>query len=243
MACLDKLHDIRLAAVASVLQATHMAHAQHKVPPSSAMQHPQFLLVVQMHHWIFCLPAVTHWHSDHTGCLQQVVQAFPDAAVGMHELDAPYIVGGADVRALKGDNLANLVMRHLLPLPNSTAYPESKTLLLKGSAGDVADLFTYSNWLPKGILQFLHLPGHSPGQVAFVHQPSSSVLTADSVVNINALSGHAHLARPLAGSSLNLSAVGESIKTLADIDAQHFFPSHDNATGVTGKQLKMFAMA
>ena len=196
-----------------------------------------------MHHWTFCLPAVTHWHSDHTGCLQQVVHAFPDAAVGMHELDAPYIVGGADARALKGDNLANLVMRHLLPLPNSTAYPESKTLLLKGSAGDVADLFTYSNWLPRGILQFLHLPGHSPGQVAFVHQPSSSVLTADSVVNIKALSGHAHLARPLAGSSLNLSAVGESIKTLADIDAQHFFPSHDNATGVTGKQLKMFAMA
>ena len=204
---------------------------------------PTVVLLVQMHYWILCLSAVTHWHGDHTGCLQQVVEAFPGAAVGMHELDAPLIVGGADARALKGDNLGNLAMRHMVTLPNSTACPESKALLLKGSAGDVADLFTHSNWLPKGILLFRHLPGHTLGQVALVHQPSSSVLTADSVVNINALSQHPHLAWPVPGSSLNLSATGESIKTLADIDAHHFFPSHDNASGVTGKQLKMFAMA
>eukprot|EP00891_Asterochloris_glomerata_P008715 jgi/Astpho2/8715/Aster-05280 len=185
---------------------------------------------------------LTHWHGDHTGCLHQVVEAFPDAAVGMHELDAPYIVGGADARALKGDNFGNLALRYMMPL-NSTAYPKSKALLLKGSTGDVADLFTYSNWLPRGILSFLHLPGHSPGQVAIVHHPSSSVLTADSIRNIKAVSKHPHLSGPLPGTSLNLSAVEESIKALADIDAQHFFPSHDDATGVTGKQLKMFAMA
>ena len=201
-----------------------------------------FLPLVQTHHWFFCLPAVTHWHGDHTGCLHQVVEAFPDAAVGMHELDAPYIVGGADARALKGDNFGNLALRYMMPL-NSTAYPKSKALLLKGSTGDVADLFTYSNWLPRGILSFLHLPGHSPGQVAIVHHPSSSVLTADSIRNIKAVSKHPHLSGPLPGTSLNLSAVEESIKALADIDAQHFFPSHDDATGVTGKQLKMFAMA
>ena len=76
-----------------------------------------------------------------------------------------------------------------------------------------------------------------------MHQPSSSVLTLNSVVHTNALSRHPHLAWPVPGSNLNLSATGESIKTLADIDAQHYFPSHDNATGITGKQLKIFAMA
>ena len=208
---------------------------------NAALPHPE--LFFWTHHWIHCLPAVTHWHGDHTGCLQQVVEGFPDAAVGMHELDAPYIVGGADARALKGDSLGNLALRHMLTLPNSTAYPESKALLLKGSAGDVADLFPYSSWLSRGRLEFRHLPGHTLGQVAFVHRPSSSVLAADSVVNINALSRHPYLAWPVPGSSLNLSATGASIKTLADIDAQRFFPSHDNATGVTGKQLKLFAMA
>ena len=100
---------------------------QHVVPPKRAMQcssaTPTVLSLMQVPQSIFCLSAVVHWHGDHTWGLQQVVEAFPDAAVAMHELDAPYIVGGADARALKGDNIGSFAVRHMVTLPNSTAYP------------------------------------------------------------------------------------------------------------------------
>ena len=49
----------------------------------------------------------------------------------------------------------------------------------KGAAGQAPA------WVPRaGLLEYVHVPGHSPGHVAFLHRPSSSLLPADVIVNI-----------------------------------------------------------
>ena len=49
----------------------------------------------------------------------------------------------------------------------------------KGAAGQAPA------WVPRaGLLEYVHIPGHSPGHVAFLHRPSSSLLPADVIVNI-----------------------------------------------------------
>ena len=37
---------------------------------------------------------------------------------------------------------------------------------------------------PKGLLQYVRVPGHAPGQLAFLHKPSGSLLMADTVANM-----------------------------------------------------------
>ena len=34
-------------------------------------------------------------------------------------------------------------------------------------------------WLPQGVLEFLHTPGHSPGHLVFIHTPTQSVIAGD----------------------------------------------------------------
>ncbi len=58
-----------------------------------------------------------------------------------------------------------------------------------GERGDVAEAKGAAGqapaWvLPAGLLEYVHVPGHSPGHVAFLHRPSSSLLPADVIVNI-----------------------------------------------------------
>lgn len=37
---------------------------------------------------------------------------------------------------------------------------------------------------PKGLLQYVRVPGHAPGQMAFIHKPSGSLLMADTMANV-----------------------------------------------------------
>ena len=37
---------------------------------------------------------------------------------------------------------------------------------------------------PKGLLQYVRVPGHAPGQMAFIHKPSASLLMADTIANM-----------------------------------------------------------
>ena len=49
----------------------------------------------------------------------------------------------------------------------------------KGAAGQALA------WTPPaGLLDYVHVPGHAPGQLAFLHRPSSSLLPADVICNM-----------------------------------------------------------
>ncbi len=130
--------------------------------------------------------AVTHSHPDHVGALPKLLQAYPDIKIAYHENEQPFLSGKGKYADLPGDNIQYNLMKHFIPQASSTIVPKSRALLLKGPSGDVSDAFTSVLWLPKGVLEYHAVPGHSPGQLAFSHRPTGSVMTGDAVVQTSA---------------------------------------------------------
>jgi hydroxyacylglutathione hydrolase len=100
---------------------------------------------------------LTHAHLDHIAGVNQVLRAFPDTPVLIHEAEKDWL----------GD--AELNMSALIGLPVTAAGPTSTfkhndTLELEGT-----------NW------QVLHTPGHSPGGVTLYHAPSKTALVGDAL--------------------------------------------------------------
>ena len=194
------------------------------------------------------LLAVTHAHIDHTGVLSQVLDTYPNVKIAFHEQERPFLCGGQSYADLPGDNIQFKILKRLLPLSsNSTIVPSSRSLLLKGQSGDVSDVFTYANWLPRGVLEYHAVPGHTPGQVAFYHKPTGSVIAADAFVQISAWwpfssTKDVGLASPMF--SVNMEMVKGSQQNLAALPGtKTIFPSHDAGFGASAKAVKEFVMA
>ena len=191
--------------------------------------------------------AVTHAHPDHTGCLAKVMQAYPNIKVAFHENEDPYLVSGGQYKTLDGDTVWFNAVKSFQTI-NSTLVPESRALRLKGQRGDVADIFTYSNWLPKGVLEYVAVPGHAPGQVAFFHKPSGSVVTGDAFVQLSSWwpissTKDIRVGDPFTMVTNSVELMKASQKNLADLEgAKTFFPSHDSATGISAQTVKEYVM-
>ena len=191
--------------------------------------------------------AVTHGHPDHTGVLAKILEMYPKIKVAYHEQEGLFLSGGGTYRELSGDNLQFNILKRISLGVNSTVVPSSRSLILKGSFGDVSDVFTYANWLPKGILQYHAVPGHTPGQVAFLHRPTGSVIAADAFVHMSSwwpFSAVKDVSLRLPPFSNNIEMAKGSQQNLAVLPgAKTYFPSHDAATGVSAKSIKEFVMA
>ena len=188
--------------------------------------------------------AVTHGHPDHVGAMPKLLQAYPDISVAYHENEQPFLSGKAKYADLTGDNIPFNLMKHFIP---QAIVPKSRALLLKGQSGDVSDAFTSVLWLPKGILEYHAVPGHSPGQLAFFHKPTGSVMTGDAVVHTSAwfpFSAVKDICLKSPPGNFNTTLMKESQQTLAALpSAETFFPSHDANNGVSARALKQFVMA
>lgn len=110
---------------------------------------------------------VTHAHPDHVGGLASLRGA-TGAAVAAHELDAAYVREG------KGPELDRSTMGGRLLRRNQGGAPTPvEEELTDGQLLDIA-----------GGLRVVHTPGHTPGHVAFVHEPSKLLITGDSIFNM-----------------------------------------------------------
>ena len=66
-----------------------------------------------------------------------------------------------------------------LQLPCKCAGEEGDVSEVRGATGQAP------NWVPpKGVLEYVRVPGHAPGQMAFLHKPSGSLLMADTIANL-----------------------------------------------------------
>jgi glyoxylase-like metal-dependent hydrolase (beta-lactamase superfamily II) len=115
---------------------------------------------------------LTHWHSDHAG-LAGEIQAESDAAVYVHEADAPLVARDADA-------LADLRARQEAALDDwGMPADEQRELLaflddhqhLGGEPVDVTPL-TAGDTVPVGDfdVEVVHLPGHAAGLVAYAFE-------------------------------------------------------------------------
>jgi glyoxylase-like metal-dependent hydrolase (beta-lactamase superfamily II) len=105
---------------------------------------------------------LTHAHSDHAGALGRIIEA-TGAAVATHERESPYLRDGRSPRSARRGG-------HKLPKVDVAEH------LLDGTLLPVA-----------GGLRVVHTPGHTPGHVSLLHEPTGILITGDALFNVRSI--------------------------------------------------------
>jgi glyoxylase-like metal-dependent hydrolase (beta-lactamase superfamily II) len=139
---------------------------------------------------------LTHAHSDHAGGAAGLAKS-TGAGVVIHTDDAEYVRTG---RAPATDRslLLGRLMRHA---PRFGASPVEQELR-DGQVLDVA-----------GGLRVVHTPGHTPGHVSLLHEPSRLLITGDSIWNMRA-----RMTWPFAAFCTSFAQTRETAAVLGDLD-------------------------
>jgi len=115
---------------------------------------------------------LTHAHPDHAGGLAGLAEQ-TGAPVQAHERDEIYLRTGRVPRRDPATRTGRLMNRRrradFLPVDLASSFADGAVL-------DVA-----------GGLRVIHTPGHTPGHVSLLHQPSGVLVTGDSVFNVRGL--------------------------------------------------------
>lgn len=109
---------------------------------------------------------MTHAHNDHAGGLARMASA-TGAAVTVHAADAPYLRAG---RAPELDQ--STLFGRLVRDGGTFGAVEVSQEIVDGDLLDVA-----------GGLRAVATPGHSPGHVSYLHEPSRLLITGDALFN------------------------------------------------------------
>ncbi|MEV6816455.1 MBL fold metallo-hydrolase [Micromonospora sp. NPDC051296] len=112
---------------------------------------------------------LTHAHPDHVGGAAEVARR-TGAPLALHAADVPYAEAG---RAAPGDPTVGGA--RLFARLSSGRFPafEVAQLLADGDLLDVG-----------GGLRVVHTPGHSPGHVSLLHEPTRVLITGDALFNV-----------------------------------------------------------
>jgi len=138
----------------------------------------------------------THAHSDHAGGIAQL-RSLTDASVAAHADEAPYLRSGQappiDPRIPFGRYLQRWV-----------SFP----------AVAVTDELHDGDALPvAGGLRVVHTPGHTPGHISLLHEPTGVLITGDAIYNWR---GRIGLAMRWFGHDLDLQA--KTVHRLGEVD-------------------------
>ncbi|MFY4718441.1 MBL fold metallo-hydrolase [Streptomyces sp. LaBMicrA B280] len=112
---------------------------------------------------------ITHAHPDHVRGLAELASR-TGADVLVHEQDAPWLAAGRVPRHGRSGRLGRTIDR--LPLLHWQPVTATGTL----TDGERV-----------GSLRVIHTPGHSPGHIALLHEPSGALLVGDAVFHRGAL--------------------------------------------------------
>jgi len=112
---------------------------------------------------------ITHAHPDHVRGLAELV-ARTGAEVLVHHDDAAWLGAGR----VAPDGRSGAIGRAIDHLPLLHWRPVTATR-------------TISDGVRVGSLRVLHTPGHSPGHIALVHEPSRTLLVGDAIFNRSGL--------------------------------------------------------
>ena len=102
---------------------------------------------------------LTHAHIDHIAGVTDVLRAFPKTPVAIHQAEAAWL----------SDPHLNLSAGYGLPI---TCHGPDE-ILAEGTDLDLAG----TTW------RVLHTPGHSPGSITLVHEPSRQAIVGDALFN------------------------------------------------------------
>lgn len=141
---------------------------------------------------------LTHAHGDHAGGARDMVDRSKVAGVDVHADDVEYITRGEQAPGAAG-GLARLLHRG----PASRFDPVAVSEVLSGD-----------QLLPiAGGVRVLHTPGHTPGHVSLLHEPSGVLITGDVIFNLAW-----RMTWPLSLVCTNAALNRQSAHVLADTD-------------------------
>lgn len=113
---------------------------------------------------------LTHAHNDHAGGAANMVERTGIEGVEVHADDAGYIRAGdpspRDTTTKLGAVFARLPGGGFAPTPVSAELTDTSVI-------DVA-----------GGIRVLHTPGHSPGHISLLHEPTGVLITGDAIWNM-----------------------------------------------------------
>jgi glyoxylase-like metal-dependent hydrolase (beta-lactamase superfamily II) len=112
---------------------------------------------------------LTHVHPDHAGGAGSLAQA-TGADVETHEADAGFAEAGQfppkDDKTLSGRLANRLPGGGIQPIPVARRLRDGELLEVGGG------------------LRIVHTPGHSPGHVSLLHEPTRVLITGDAIFNV-----------------------------------------------------------
>jgi len=160
--------------------------------------------------------ALTHWHRDHTGGLGELISIAQSEGCGkikvfIHKSDSGFLKNGRGA-FLRIHPLLKIPLYHR---PGRLPGPEKIELV-------ELDQNSADNPLKQWGVEFLHLPGHTPGNSSFYHSESGSLFSG---------CGLTLFGKSTAGIVpvfYNRSMQIESAKRLMDLDFNYLYPAHIN---------------
>jgi len=114
---------------------------------------------------------LTHAHPDHAGGAAHVAEATGRAFTVQHD-DAGYAAGGSSPPRDHRFLLGRLFDRLSRPGKDFAAVPVEHEM----SDGEVLPI--------AGGVRVVHTPGHSPGHVSLLHEPTGVLVTGDAIFNV-----------------------------------------------------------
>lgn len=157
---------------------------------------------------------LTHAHYDHAGGLESLREAWNPALI-CHRDEVPFVTGEKDYRRLKAGHAAFWFGR-LLMRRTSWSVPVARDV----ERGEAVDG-----------MAVIHLSGHSPGQVGFLHPQDHAMICGDALMNLRG-----RLSPPLALMTQDPKRAHASMQRLVELDYEHLLPSHGEPLLRTGRE-------
>lgn len=147
---------------------------------------------------------LTHGHYDHVGGLNSLDLAWNPEVI-CHQDEAPFLSGYSEYHQLRAQGVASFLGRYIMPR-SSLRVRASKTV----EAGQAADG-----------MAVIHLPGHTPGQIGFLHPTDQAMICGDAMMNVGG-----RPSPPTAFFTPDPWLAGKTLRRLADLDYAHLLPAH-----------------
>jgi glyoxylase-like metal-dependent hydrolase (beta-lactamase superfamily II) len=157
---------------------------------------------------------LTHGHLNHAGGLSAVRLAW-NPPIAAHVNEAPYIVGNRDYARIRSNNpafwLGSILMESTpWSIPNVSRINQGQNILG---------------------LNVIHLPGHTPGHIGFIHAKDQACICGDAVMHMGQ-----RLMAPFALTTPNPKMAKNSIFRLTERNFKHLLPSHGTPIMNVGRQ-------
>lgn len=147
---------------------------------------------------------LTHAHPDHSGGLSALRMAWNPALL-CHRDEVPFVTGERGYQHVDARSLTYWLGRYFISEVGG-GIPVAKDLERGQSADGMA---------------VIHLPGHTPGQIGFLHPGDQAMICGDAVSNHNG-----RLGPPLSWMTADPETARSSMRRLGELDYQHLLPSH-----------------